>query len=362
MKIFLDARKIGDGGIGRFIVNLLCGLNKLNFFEKNRLTLIVGEQGSKLLREEFISEEFKGNLPLTILIDKTAKYSLVEYFFLPLKYKSIISECDWFISPHYTLPFFIPNKVKKLIVVHDLIQICYPESLIHKILVPIIIKSSIRRANKVASVSMHSARKISEYFNVSVSVIPNSISESFLEKINTKDLNTDKLLVGEKKIILFIGSDRLHKRLNLFIDFFKRLSSLSNDFHAVVVSDLRQERDDLPKNLTFINSATDVELNYLLSNAYCLVSTSREEGFCLPLIEAAALELPIICTDLEYGREILGESAWYFEDGSTEDLLRVFTLMHMSEEERSDRAKMSSNIVSSYSIENQASQFIDLIS
>ena len=170
------------------------------------------------------------------------------------------------------------------------------------------------------------------------------------------------LLVSDKKIILFVGSDRLHKRLSLFIDFFKRLSSLSNDFHAVVVSDLRQVRDDLPKNLTFINSATDLEMNFLLSNAYCLVSTSREEGFCLPLVEAAALELPIICTDLEYGREILGDGAWFFEDGSMEDLLRVFTVMHMSEEERRDKAKTAFDIVSYYSIENQASKFMDLLS
>jgi glycosyltransferase involved in cell wall biosynthesis len=43
-----------------------------------------------------------------------------------------------------------------------------------------------------------------------------------------------------------------------------------------------------------------------------LIITSREEGFGIPVLEAALVGLPIFCTDIPSLREIAGEQATYF--------------------------------------------------
>jgi glycosyltransferase involved in cell wall biosynthesis len=48
------------------------------------------------------------------------------------------------------------------------------------------------------------------------------------------------------------------------------------------------------------------------------VSASRSEGFGLSLLEAHTAGLPVICSDIEPHKEVLGESAVYFSVGDTE--------------------------------------------
>jgi len=53
----------------------------------------------------------------------------------------------------------------------------------------------------------------------------------------------------------------------------------------------------------YFERPSDVELNVLYNRATVLVQTSRHEGFCLPLLEAMAAGLPVICTDADGNRD-----------------------------------------------------------
>ena len=44
-------------------------------------------------------------------------------------------------------------------------------------------------------------------------------------------------------------------------------------------------------------------------NSACLIAASFGEGFCLPLIEAAKHDLPMIARDIPVFREVAGQSA-----------------------------------------------------
>jgi glycosyltransferase involved in cell wall biosynthesis len=58
---------------------------------------------------------------------------------------------------------------------------------------------------------------------------------------------------------------------------------------------------------------------YRLADA--LILPSREEGFGIPLLEAAVAGLPIFCADIPPLREIAGEQATYFDpDGDPADI------------------------------------------
>lgn len=52
-----------------------------------------------------------------------------------------------------------------------------------------------------------------------------------------------------------------------------------------------------------------------MSRCGALVCASRDEGFGLPLVEAAALGCPVIARDIEIFRETSGGEACFFENG-----------------------------------------------
>jgi glycosyltransferase involved in cell wall biosynthesis len=48
---------------------------------------------------------------------------------------------------------------------------------------------------------------------------------------------------------------------------------------------------------------SDGEVNELFNTATVFVQTSRHEGFCLPVLEAMATGLPVVCTDANGNRD-----------------------------------------------------------
>lgn len=58
----------------------------------------------------------------------------------------------------------------------------------------------------------------------------------------------------------------------------------------------------------------DAELDALYRNADCLIAASIDEGFGLPLVEAARRGLHLIARDIPVFREVCGDGATYFSD------------------------------------------------
>jgi glycosyltransferase involved in cell wall biosynthesis len=59
--------------------------------------------------------------------------------------------------------------------------------------------------------------------------------------------------------------------------------------------------DDLAAH--YHEAPTDGEINELLNTATTFVQTSRHEGFCLPILEAMATGVPVVCTDADGNRD-----------------------------------------------------------
>jgi glycosyltransferase involved in cell wall biosynthesis len=70
--------------------------------------------------------------------------------------------------------------------------------------------------------------------------------------------------------------------------------------------------------LVFHNGVSDLEYRSLVGGAVALVSASCDEGFGIPVIEAASLGIPTVISDIEIFREIGGESSIYFDPNEAE--------------------------------------------
>lgn len=88
--------------------------------------------------------------------------------------------------------------------------------------------------------------------------------------------------------------------------------------HEIVT---RIERNpELNRRLFWFNGASDELLSRVYRASAALVAASFDEGFGLPLIEAARHGVPIIARDIPVFREVAGQHAYYFRGDSPEEI------------------------------------------
>jgi glycosyltransferase involved in cell wall biosynthesis len=126
---------------------------------------------------------------------------------------------------------------------------------------------------------------------------------------------------------LVVGTIEPRKRCDQVLGAFERLWSHGLDANLVFAGSRGWGVDALVEKilhhperdhrLFWLQAASDECLEKLYTAATCLVAASADEGFGLPLIEAARRKLPVIARDIPVFREVAGEHAFYFP--ATED-------------------------------------------
>jgi glycosyltransferase involved in cell wall biosynthesis len=122
----------------------------------------------------------------------------------------------------------------------------------------------------------------------------------------------------EGPVILFVGQLLPHKRPDFLIGAFHALVTwLLPEAHLVLagVGRLPEYRDALQHLISELNLAgawltgelTDSELAAFFRRADLFVTASEHEGFCAPLLEAMAFEVPVIARDFAAIPETLGD-------------------------------------------------------
>lgn len=88
---------------------------------------------------------------------------------------------------------------------------------------------------------------------------------------------------------------------------------------------------ELGKRLIWLQGVSDEFLDSIYREADCLIAASLDEGYGLPLIEAARHDLPVLARDIAVFREVAGDAAAYFSAtdglglaGAIEQWLKVF--------------------------------------
>ena len=165
LRVLLDARKLGDGGIGRYTENLIAGLCDNKAVD---LTVLCHPDRAAQFRE--VSS-------ISCLTDSATSYSVDEYFRLAKRIDW--SKFDLYHTPHYTLPFGIP--IPTVVTVHDLIHIEQPQKWFYPLIASKLIRSSLARSSAVLTVSEASRSSIERFYPRSknkVRVVPNANAKS----------------------------------------------------------------------------------------------------------------------------------------------------------------------------------------
>lgn len=94
-----------------------------------------------------------------------------------------------------------------------------------------------------------------------------------------------------------------------------------------LTNDIKQH-DEYGQRLFLLQKVSDQHLNVIYKNSDCLIAASLNEGFGLPLIEAAFHGVPLIARDIPVFREVAGSGAYYFKGEDGLDLADTIIAWH----------------------------------
>ncbi|MDB4612153.1 hypothetical protein OAH47_02520 [Flavobacteriaceae bacterium] len=133
-----------------------------------------------------------------------------------------------------------------------------------------------------------------------------------LPPINVEKTNIENKINGPIKLI-YPASYYKHKNHDFLNELSEVYKTLKFEVWVTLKNDDFNKYAQLPyvKNLGILNH-NEVIKKYKKSNG--LVNFSNLESFCLPLVEAIYLNLPILTIKRDYSEWMCEESAYYFED------------------------------------------------
>ncbi|MGB3441473.1 MAG: glycosyltransferase family 1 protein [Actinophytocola sp.] len=122
-----------------------------------------------------------------------------------------------------------------------------------------------------------------------------------------------------KEYLLFVGAAGPRKAL----DWLRKAHENTPGLPPLVLAGPGHNRDD--PAVTSIGYLSDVDLRSVVAGASALVLPSRDEGFGLPVLEALACDVPVVCSDLPALREVAGGHASLVPFGDVEAMGAALT-------------------------------------
>ncbi len=166
----------------------------------------------------------------------------------------------------------------------------------------------------------------------------------------------------EKKIILFVGAIQKRKNLGPLVRAFEQIGpgwklilAGSKGFGADEIMHLI-ETSPRRADIEMPGYVTDDQLMELYANCDIFAFPSLDEGFGIPVLEAMAWGIPVLCSDRSALPEVTGDAALHFDPTNEDEL--TFALQTLTKEEglRRKLAQMGMERAAQFSWETAVDQ------
>ncbi|MFY8191488.1 MAG: glycosyltransferase family 4 protein, partial [Bacteroidia bacterium] len=192
-----------------------------------------------------------------------------------------------------------------------------------------------KKASKIVTVSQFSKQDLVQTYGVlesKIEVVYNGINDGYKEiEAHLKRETKVKFSAGNE-YFLFVGSMSPRKNLVRLIEAFALFKGQTqSDFKLVLAGgsfwgeeEISQEinKHQLSNEVLFTGRVSQEDLQLIMGSAYALTFVSYFEGFGIPLVEAMACSVPIICSKESCMPEIAGDAARYVDAFDVEDIAK----------------------------------------
>ena len=354
LKIAIDCRMIGSGGIGSFISELIP-----YFLEENECLLI----GKHEQCQDFVR---LGNAQFCFCDIKPFSFS--EAFSFPYDILNEINHYDVYFTPYCNIPGGI--EIPIFSVIHDVVffDVKGLTGFLGKLARKMFYKRAINYSDAVFTVSEFSKERILHHLHCKkpLEIVYNAAPSYLKEPFEGGQ-------PGKSNQILFVGNIKKHKGLQTLLEAYEIAVKTSSDFKStlVIVGNAENFRtgdeetiqrikamQDFGQKIKFTGKISNQDLKYLYAESKMLVQPSLYEGFGLPPLEAMTCGTRAVISDIPVFKEIYGDfPVTFFTTENAADLAEK--LLHF--EEKPFTEKENTLIHERYSYKRSAEKIIEVM-
>lgn len=373
-RIVVDARFLGEAGPGRYVKNIIEHLELLD--KENEYIIYLRPKGFEQYTPK--SENFT-KVPADY---KWYTWSEQINFLLRI----LKDRPDIFYVPHFNIPVLYPGKL--VTAIPDIIMHSFSTERgttlpkfyfrFKKIMYKFVVWWAVKRSYKVIVPSndvkadflkAFPAEKESKFVLAYEGVDP--VFTSPAPETKTEVLEEFKI---KQPFLLYISSMYEHKNVPFLIDCFADLIKDGKNYSLVLIGkkdkysekifeDVKsrglEEKIIMPGMKRYI---TDSEINVLRNNAEAYVFPTLKEGFSLTPLEAQAVGLPSLISDIPCHREIYGDTVMYFDPKNKEDFISKLDVIINDTDARINMINKGYENVKKYDWKNTASLTLNVFS
>jgi glycosyltransferase involved in cell wall biosynthesis len=231
------------------------------------------------------------------------------------------ADLDLVHSPH---PLIVPaRRGRTVVTLHDLFFLKHPDMVGGEFRrdYATLVREHVRRADGVICVSEHTAaeaRLILDVPDEKIAVTPHGIEPFFREAPPAGEVEARlRRLSLPRGGILYVGSDEKRKNLVTLVMAYLALARRRRDIPALVLAGpgpaWAQGGSRIGPQIRATGWLEREDVRALLAGSSMLVLPSLEEGFGLPVVEAMAAGLPVVCSTGSALSEVAGDAALLVE-------------------------------------------------
>lgn len=326
--ILIDGRYFGKSGIGRYLEEMLIALDIVD------------------LEITFLGEKDK------IQHFFTRKASFIEFPYPTLSiseqlgYTRIRKKYDIYWSPHITVPIWKKLAKKNICTLHDITPLIEKRGFLKKIYFFFMLVNC-KLKKYVIVFDTNYVQKQLKFMRFENRVVIPLAPKSIFFNLAAGEYKSKNF--AKRKYVLCVGNLKPHKNLQLVINAWNNSSALSSKYDLKIVgaSDLRsnntlelEKSSALNTSIEITGKVSDDELAKLYANASMFVMPSFSEGFGLPVLEAQAAGLKVICSNATCLPETGGDGCIYFDPHDIDSLTSA-VLKAEHDKELLQRAKLN---------------------
>lgn len=318
MNIAIDCRLWNQGGVGRYIRNLVYGLQKQDFH--NTYTLFTYENPNIKIQNSRFSIRSTSSRWHSVSEQTIFLYNLLKYRF------------DLVHFPYFSHPIFYNRPF--VITLHDVIPLTHAtgQATTHHAFLYAIKKMGYRQtlmhalthAKHVLVPTNAVANTIRDiYANVPITVTYEGVDESL---IRAQPIPIPQV---KEPFLLYVGNFFPHKNIPFLLTAYTKLPEAPklilvgpNDIFTRRIQELVRSMG-LRNRVLFFHSVPDGQLKYLYSHAQALVFPSKSEGFGLPILEASYFGCPLVLSAIPSFTEIAVPHTLFFDPYNTTSVIHA---------------------------------------
>ena len=324
----------------KYTIKLINALSKYD--EHNQYIVYIADKLSEgIIDSLHISNNIKFNY-----IGETYYYSVKNKAITNrIKYEEVLIDLieesckaiDILYYPCNFIPLKRSNKFKFAVTIHDLIPLLYfrwSNIFTHKeyytytsFFNAISLKMRVNKLNYISflsTVSDVTKNELSNYYNNKdkITVIPNWLDNNYSE---SKDFyGIEKIRIKYKlnsKYIIYVGGLSSRKNISTLLKIYGNLpKSINGEVNLVCIGSINPsdkqyrilKEYNIIDKVIWLGFIEESELPLLYSGAELFLSASSYEGFGVPPLEAMACGIPVVLSDIEAFREVVGSEGIFF--------------------------------------------------